>query len=62
MYNIEEMAKIAYDNYCHYTQGISLVTGEKLPNWDDLPDNIKRAWRGSMLSVIDYIGLTNATI
>jgi hypothetical protein len=37
-------AKELYDAYCNHTNWKSLVTGSSLPQWDDLPENIKNAW------------------
>lgn len=38
------LAKIAYDAYCKHTGGVSLVSGQKLPEFDQLSDAIKYAW------------------
>lgn len=37
-------AKIAYDAYCKSTGGVSLISGDKLPEFDALKDEIKQAW------------------
>ena len=38
------MGRIAYEEYCSHTGGVSLVSGAKLPAWDDLDLNIAVAW------------------
>ena len=37
------VAKIAYDAYCRQTGGVSLITGEKLPEFEKLKPAIKDA-------------------
>jgi hypothetical protein len=36
--------KIVYEAYREHTSGVSLVSGEPLPEWNDLPAAIKSAW------------------
>ena len=38
------LAKIAYAAYCTQTGGISLVSGDKLPEFDSLRQDIQDAW------------------
>ena len=38
------LAKIAYDAYCQSTGGVSLVSGDKLPEFGDLKQSIRDAW------------------
>ncbi len=38
------LAKIGYDAYCKATGGVSLISGDKLPNFDSLRQEIKDAW------------------
>ncbi len=47
-------AKVAYTSYSAHTDNKSLVTGASLPTWDELPDDIKVAWRVSTKSAILY--------
>ena len=47
----QSKAKIAYDAYCVATGGVSLISGEKLPEFDKLKDEIKAAWAAAALSV-----------
>lgn len=39
--------KVAYDAYCKSTGGVSLVSGAKLPVWDELKPEIKSAWEAA---------------
>lgn len=36
--------RIGYEAYCQSTGGVSLISGAKLPEWDDLSPEIKQAW------------------
>lgn len=48
-------AKIAYDAYCKSTGGVSLISGDKLPDFDALKDEIKRAWLAAATAVeVEY--------
>ena len=38
------MGELAYQAYCDSTDGISLVSGDTLPSWHDLPSRIRDAW------------------
>ncbi len=40
-------AKEAYEAYCRHTGWKSLVSGKDLPQWDDLPLEIQKAWEVS---------------
>lgn len=42
-----QAGQIGYEEYSRHTGGKSLATGAPLPEWDDLPDNIKYAWEAS---------------
>lgn len=47
--------KIAYDAYCEETGGVSLISGDKLPKFEDLKQSIKDAWAAAASAVIvDY--------
>ena len=47
------LAKIAYDAYCKSTGGVSLISGDKLPEFDGLRDSIKEAWRAAAAAVLE---------
>lgn len=40
-------ARKAYEAYCDYTGGKSLVTGDKLPMWSELKSEIRNAWHAA---------------
>ncbi len=42
-----EAAQKAYEAYCSYTGNKSLVTGDDLPKWSDLPGQICNAWHSA---------------
>jgi hypothetical protein len=41
---MKSIGQIAYEAYCQSTGGVSLVSGEKLPEWKVLRGEIKKAW------------------
>lgn len=45
-------AQIAYEAYCKFTDWKSLATGQDLPSWEKLPQNIKDAWCASTHTVL----------
>ena len=49
-------AKAAYEAYCGYTGGKSLVTGDPLPDWIYLPSEIKNAWHTAVKAAKEYQG------
>lgn len=44
--------RLAYDAYCRKAKGVSLVSGDRLPPWDDLPRNVKDAWLAAASAVL----------
>ncbi len=48
--------RTAYESYCASSQGVSLVSGAKLPDWVDLPAQIKVAWIAAAQGVLRLIG------
>ncbi len=47
-----EAAEDAYSAYCYAAGGKSLVSGETLPVWDNLPGAIKNAWHSAAMAAI----------
>lgn len=48
-------AKIAYDTYSRSTGGVSLISGDRLPEFEALKDEIKRAWLAAATAVeVEY--------
>lgn len=39
-----DLGETAYEAYYEASQGLSLITGEVLPLWEELTTNIKAAW------------------
>jgi len=51
------LAKLAYDAYSKKTGGVSLATGDKLPEFDALKPAIQEAWQAAANAVeYDLIG------
>jgi hypothetical protein len=43
--------KVGYDAYCKQTGGVSLISGDKLPEFDALKSAIKDAWAAAAQAV-----------
>jgi hypothetical protein len=43
-HNDEHFGRINYEAYCTQTGGRSLVTGDELPPWEGLSDELRTAW------------------
>lgn len=54
-----ELGEVAYAGYCAASDGKSLVSGAELPSWENLPEEIRTAWRASADAVKMYHELTN---
>jgi len=50
--DIDVMAQIAYEGYRAHTGGISVATGQTIPEWKDLKNPIKDAWKASTIAVV----------
>lgn len=46
------LGQIAYEGYCERADGVSLVSGEQLPGWDDLSPVIAGAWEAAAEAVV----------
>jgi len=55
--DIRRYAKRAYNGYCEYSQNKSLISGQTLPMWENLPDTIQRAWEYATFSALDLYAL-----
>lgn len=42
-----QTGQVAYEGYKHRSRGVSLISGDDLPEWGDLPDDIRQAWQAS---------------
>ena len=50
-------AKIAYDAYAKETGGVSLISGDKLPEFSALKQSIQDAWAAAADAVVQDIHL-----
>jgi hypothetical protein len=48
------LGQVAYEAYCRKSDWKSLISGQRLPLWKDLSDNIKEAWEAAALVVKTY--------
>lgn len=46
------LGQIAYEGYGERADGVSLVSGEPLPGWDDLSPVIAEAWEAAAQAVV----------
>ncbi len=51
----EDRAKVAYQGYCSATGGKSLISGDKLPEFEVLKPEIRAAWVAAANAVRDQI-------
>jgi len=54
---IKVLGIAAYVAYCQATGGVSLVSGDKLPKWEDLSIDIQTAWIAAAEAVSEEIML-----
>lgn len=52
-FDIEIAAKNAFMAYCGSVKGVN-VRGEKIPQWEDVGDNVKKAWISAVDDVVRY--------
>lgn len=48
-----KLGEIAYNAYCESVGGVSAVTGDPLPAWEDQRDRVKLAWESAALAVLN---------
>lgn len=41
------VGQVGYERYCDCSGGKSLVTGQELPKWEDLKEEIRAAWEAA---------------
>lgn len=51
----DTLGKLAYDAYCTQTGGVSLVSGETLPQWDGLTGGLQDAWIAAARAVEAHV-------
>lgn len=47
--------QIAYNAYMNFSGGVSLVSGQKLPEWEAQDERIKAAWESAANAAIEWI-------
>lgn len=50
---LEYIGKYNYDLYCRSTGGVSLISGDKLPEFKDLKPKIQQAWKDAAKGLLD---------
>ena len=56
---VDNIGKIAYDAYCQSTDGKSLASGETLPVWFALSNEMKNAWTAAAQAVDVHVRNSN---
>lgn len=54
--DIKTKGQIAYEAYCNSTGNKSLVSGDTLPAFVDLKEEIKKAWENAASAVFAFCG------
>ena len=49
------IGQVAYEAYSERADGMSLVSGEQLPDWDDLSPVIAEAWEAAAAAVAQIV-------
>lgn len=44
--------RAAFEGYRAKTEGISLITGDQLPPWENLPEKVRQAWETAAAAAI----------
>ena len=53
---MDTLGQVAYEAYRASTGGVSLVSGDRLPSWEDQAPEIQAAWEaGAQAAVAAYI-------
>lgn len=55
MQNEKSWGQIAYEGYLEKAAGRSLVTGDTLPGWPDLADEVQEAWQAAGTAVYQHV-------
>lgn len=56
MTEVREDAEVAYTAYRDYTGGVSLASGQRIPDWPELREDIKSAWKASAAALRKKVG------
>lgn len=52
---MSKVGKFNYEAYREFSDGKSLVSGEPIPAWDDLPQEIRSAWDWAAVRLAGYL-------
>lgn len=52
---MDNLGRIAYDAYRSMSHGLSLVSGQPIPEYDALPESIKAAWFAAGTAVYHHV-------
>lgn len=55
------VAQKGYESYCSYAGNKSVVTGDDLPAWNDLPGEVNNAWFAAVSGIIDFLAKQRIT-
>jgi hypothetical protein len=48
---MRSLGQVAYEAYRNHTGGVSLVSGAKIPEWQELNVEIKAAWNAAAAAI-----------
>ncbi len=57
-----DFLKIGYESYCRETGGVSPVTGDQLPPWEELPEEVRAAWTAATYDIVNTTIQATATM
>ena len=52
---VKSIGQVAYEAYSDRADGMSLVSGQQLPDWDDLSPVIAEAWEAAASAVAQVV-------
>lgn len=52
---MSKLGKLNYEYYREFSAGKSLASGEPIPSWDALPQNIRDAWDWTAVRLAGYV-------
>ena len=58
--DLNQLGRAAYEAYSHHADGRSLVTGDPLPVWLELPEEIRAAWVAAATEAVDQWAKSDA--
>lgn len=52
---MKTFGQVGYDAYVNFAGGKSLITGQPLPKWDELPGDVKSAWEAAGGAIVSEV-------